>query len=132
MKFDLVRPCAQCPFRRDVAPYLTVERVVELEDALTRQQQTFACHKTVDYTDDHDEDGESVESRPDVEEQHCAGAMILLEHLDRPNQMMRWMERLGLYRREKLDMDAPVYSTFFEMKTAHRKARRLRRKAKNT
>jgi pSer/pThr/pTyr-binding forkhead associated (FHA) protein len=44
-------------------------------------------------------------------EQHCAGATILLERLNRPNQMMRWMERLGGYDRTKLDMDAPVYRT---------------------
>jgi len=125
MKFDLVRPCAQCPFRRDVAPFLTVGRVVELEDALVRQQQTFACHKTVDYdneSDEHDEDGEPIDFSDD--EQHCAGAMILLEKLDKPNQMMRIAERIGRYDREKLDMNAPVYSTFTEMKNATRKARR--------
>ena len=41
--------------------------------------------------------------------QHCGGAMILLEKIDRPNQMMRIMERIGGYDRRKLKMDADVF-----------------------
>jgi hypothetical protein len=42
---------------------------------------------------------------------HCAGAMIVLEHEDRPNQIMRIAERLGFYDRTALVMDSPVPET---------------------
>lgn len=46
---------------------------------------------------------------------HCAGALILLEKIERPSQMMRIAERLGIYDRFKRDMDAPVYESFERM-----------------
>jgi hypothetical protein len=126
MKFDLRRPCPGCPFRTDVEPYLRTGRVGELEDALLRQQSTFSCHKTVDYgraeSEDDPDDDQIAHYRPDAGEQHCAGALILLEKLERPNQMMRVCERLGAYDRTKLDMAAPVYDSFAAMKAATRKA----------
>ena len=41
--------------------------------------------------------------------QHCGGALILLEKIESPNQMMRIMERMGGYDRHKLKMDADVF-----------------------
>ena len=35
--------------------------------------------------------------------------MILLEKMDSPNNPMRMAERLGMYDRTKLDMDALVF-----------------------
>lgn len=52
--------------------------------------------------------------------QHCAGALILLEKMEQPNQMMRWMERIGAYDRTKLDMDAPVFGDTEEFIEAQR------------
>ena len=118
MNFDLKTPCKDCPFRTDVRGYLTAARAREIIDAITRQQQTFACHKTVQ----HDEDGEHI---PRTKEQHCAGATILLERLNLPNQMMRIAERLGFYDRSKVDMDAPVFRTAAAM-IAHMKKGRVR------
>lgn len=103
MNFDLVAPCKDCPFRTDITFYLRTERVEEICDAITRQQYTFACHKTTH----HDDDGEHV---PSKKEQHCAGALIMLEKMNRPNQMMRIAERLRYYDRHKLRMDAPVFA----------------------
>jgi hypothetical protein len=120
MKFNLVRPCRDCPFRTDVKPYLSAARAREIVDSITLQQATFACHKTVDYSDPEDDEPRA----PKAEEQHCAGATILLERLDRPNQMMRISERLGLYNRRKLDMDAPVYRTPTAFVRAQRRADR--------
>lgn len=122
MKFDLKRPCAQCPFRTDIEPYLRQSRVRELEHALVQKQQTFSCHKTVDYSegDQEDEQEDEQEHRPAPDEQHCAGALILLEKLMKPNQMMRWMERVGAYDRTKLDMRAPVFDSFTVMRRAQR------------
>jgi hypothetical protein len=102
MKFTMTAPCPKCPFRYDVKPYLSPDRCEEILDSITHQQQTFACHETTAF----DDDGEPVQSDS---EQHCAGALILLEKIEQPNQMMRICERLGMYDRTKLKMDSPVY-----------------------
>jgi len=101
MKFDLIRPCAHCPFRSDIKPFLRQDRAEEIAETLLNDG-TFTCHKTVDYDDD---DG----GHTTADSQHCAGATIVLELIERPNQMMRIAERLGIYDRAKLKMDSPVY-----------------------
>ena len=103
MNFDLTAPCKDCPFRTDITFYLNTERVEEICDSITRRQQTFACHKT---TKHDDETGRAI---PHRKEQHCAGALIMLEKMERPNQMIRIAERCNAYDRRKLNMDAPVY-----------------------
>jgi hypothetical protein len=105
MKLDLIRPCANCPFRSDVRPYLRKGRAREIARALLGDQ-SFSCHQTNSYDDESGEIAETSES------QHCAGALIMLERLEHPNQMMRWMERVNQYDRRKLDMQAPVFSSF--------------------
>ena len=103
-------PCDNCPFRNDIKPYLTAERVEELEEGLVRGE--FPCHKTTTHTD-HPDGGDYLTNRD--AEQHCAGALILLEKLEEPSQMMRISERLGMYDASALDMDAPVYDSWDEM-----------------
>ena len=93
MRFNLKSPCGDCPFRNDVEPYLTVERAIEISDAICNKDKTFSCHKTLN----------------NKEKEHCAGALILLEKEDTPNQLTRIAERLGIYDRSKLNMKAPVY-----------------------
>lgn len=99
MKFDLKTPCKECPFRNDILPYLSTERAEEIGEAIL-SDQTFTCHK---HTHSLGYEGKA--------EQHCAGATIILEKEEQPNQMMRWMERIGMYDRTKLDMQAPIYDT---------------------
>lgn len=101
MKFELTRPCAKCPFRNDIKPYLLSARIAEITEGLLGDL-TFSCHET----NSEDDDGDTVETK---DSQHCAGALIFLEKLDRPNQMMRIAERMGFYDRHKLDMDSPVF-----------------------
>lgn len=116
MKFEMTSPCESCPFRTDKLFFLTPARAQEIVDALLTDK-TFSCHKTVDYgklDEECDQDGNQGAHVPDADEQHCAGALIILERLERPNQMMRWMERLGAYDRRKLKMDAPVFENFEE------------------
>jgi hypothetical protein len=115
VNFDLRKPCPKCPFRTDITPFIRGDRAAEIADGLLRQQGTFACHVTVE----HDDDGEPVTHGG---EQHCAGALIMLERMNRPNQMMRFCERIGMYDRRKLDMDAPVYATARAFIARHRKA----------
>lgn len=108
MKMDLIRPCADCPFRTDIRPYLRPRRVQEITGALLYAGSAFSCHKTNDY----DEDGAPVEHD---NSQHCAGAMIFLRHQDRPNQVMQVAERLKIHDPTRLDMEAPVYTGREEM-----------------
>jgi hypothetical protein len=118
--YGMTTPCAKCPFRNDIRPYLTSDRVREIEHSLLRAE--FPCHTTTE----HDDEGECV---PTGNEIHCAGALILMEKEQRSGQMMRIAERLGMYDPTKLDMGAPVYNSFKEMANAQdaRSRRRARR-----
>jgi len=73
----------------------------------------FCCHKTTVC----DDEGKYT---PGPDSQHCAGALIFLEKQDAPHQMMRICERLGIYDRRKLDMDAPVFGSLAEVRKADR------------
>ncbi len=106
MLFTLTGPCANCPFRTDITFHLTVARAEEIADGVTRGDQTFACHKTT--IEVEDDEGESETVSADTT-QHCGGVLIMLEKMEQPNQMMRIAERIGLYDRRKLNMDAPVF-----------------------
>jgi len=111
--YGLTTPCNNCPFRSD-GQGITLHRarVREIERSLVRAE--FPCHKTTE--ERHDAEDESyIDSSNSM---HCAGALILLEKLKRPSQMMRICERLGVYDHRKLDMKAPVYRSFRAMETA--------------
>lgn len=101
--YKLVRPCADCPFRTDRPFYLTPGRVSEIERST--KVFPFSCHNTVDESKDETH-----------ENSHCAGALILLEKIGRPSLVMRLAESLGLYDPKALDMEAPVYSSWDEMR----------------
>lgn len=105
MRYDLTTPCAQCPFRSDITPFIRPERAQEILSG-----DAFACHKTLD-----------AEGRIHDASQHCAGVLIILEHDETPHQMMRICERIGLYDRRKLRMDAPVYQGADEAIAAHKR-----------
>jgi len=100
MKFELTKPCANCPFRKDKPFHLCPARAEEIVDSLTRKGQTFPCHKTTEAT-----------GKTEKDHQHCAGALIMLEKTETRNQMVLIAERLGMYSRKKLDMESPVYET---------------------
>lgn len=114
MNFDMTNPCCNCPFRKDIPPYLTANRVREIDGSLIRGD--FPCHKTTVPDDDDDDDFGKM--KPTSESQHCAGALIMMERMERPSQMMRIAERLGMYDRRKLNMESPVYDDFDEMEEA--------------
>lgn len=99
MDFDLKTPCKNCPFRTDIAPYITKERAEEIDLAISEQDATFSCHKHL--------------PRDGKKEQHCAGALLYLEsqgEYGNPNQLMRISERIGQYDRRLLDFNAPVFN----------------------
>lgn len=114
MRYDMTTPCAKCPFRTDIPGYLSRARVRSLERDLVQGQASFTCHQTTVPMDD--DEGDEMKDGPNA--QHCAGAMILLERLEKPNQMMRIAERLRMYDFTKLDMKAPVFKTFAAMAKA--------------
>lgn len=114
--YGMTSPCPKCPFRNDIPGYLTPARVTEIERSLVNAE--FPCHLTTNL-DDQDEDEQFY--YPTGDEVHCAGALILLEKLERPSQMMRIAERIGMYDMRKLDMAAPVFSSFAAMKRAQPK-----------
>lgn len=116
MDYDLHAPCAQCPFRSDIKPFINAARAREI---LTCGAE-FACHKTLDYAN-ADDDGEARETK---HTKHCAGVLIILEREEQPHQMMRISERLGMYDASKLKMDAPVYDSIADAVRAHKSAKR--------
>lgn len=101
--YDLTRPCADCPFRKDRPFYLRAARVLELQDDTVRP---FSCHNTLDNDD----------SKPDgYMQQHCAGALILRTKLQEPTLVMHMAQALGFFDPSRLDMNAPVYDSWDEM-----------------
>lgn len=102
MQFRLKRPCANCPFRVDVPPYLRPERAQEIATSIANGA-TFACHKTT-VCDDEGE-GELVAAPTS---QMCAGAMVAMAKSEQANQAMRIAMRLGILDPDQLDLDAPV------------------------
>ena len=90
--FELMRPCADCPFRSDRVFHL--RRAGEIAEAVFRGDLTFACHNTLRKN-----------------QQHCAGALILHEKAGRPNWRIRFAALLGLFDPAQLHMEAPVYDT---------------------
>lgn len=128
--YTLKSPCANCPFRADKPFYLGAERAEEIADSL-RDGSSFYCHKTIAYGDESDERENECEDEDEDEKnlgqgeitsrsRMCAGALITLEREDSPNQIMRIAERLGLYDRSALDMDAPVYGSLDEWQASFR------------
>ena len=90
MAYDLITPCAQCPFRTDITPYITAERA----ESILLADGEFHCHKTITVSDEAvddeiDCDDTYREVTDDKNAQVCAGFLICLEHEGRPNQMMK-------------------------------------------
>ena len=106
MKFNLKKPCKQCPFSRDcLIGWLGADRAEAIITNIADNGQTFTCHKT-----DRDKSKEA---------EHCAGALILLEKTGRHNQLMRISERLGIYDRFKLDLESNVFDCVDEFISHH-------------
>lgn len=106
--YRLIRPCPRCPFRTDIAPYLTAARAQEIATDVA-SGATFYCHETT-VLDESDEDGSRMTE--DENSAACAGALILQEKMGQPNQMMRIAGRIGAYDPTTLDMNAPVYESW--------------------
>lgn len=95
MKFNLKEPCKDYPFVLGSNTNTTLAKG-RLEGIIEdiRNDLSFTCHKTLDL--------------PSRSQQHCAGAMIFLEKEERPNQIMRIAERVGLYNHSELNMNVNI------------------------
>lgn len=71
IRFDLKRPCKDCPFLHETSVIMSPERRKEIADSLLAVGAPFPCHKTLDYTESE---------RPPLDEnsQFCAGALLSL------------------------------------------------------
>ena len=99
MKYNMTKPCDACPF-------LEGSRFTDLRlRELCRGE--FPCHKASDIVEDSD-GVEEYRQKPNGKTPHCAGALIYLEKRNRPHQMMRICERIGVYARTKLNMETKV------------------------
>jgi len=94
MKYTKKTPCIDCPFLQRAERAFTDHRLQQFASG------EFPCHKTAKA-----EDEGFTATRQSV---HCAGALIYLEKRNAPHQMMRIAERVGMYDRTQLDMEAPV------------------------
>jgi hypothetical protein len=115
LSYKMTTPCDSCPFRKSGGVRLAPGRAREIIGAvLSNPGGTFGCHKTVDYGDGYDDEGDGGKA-------HCAGALIFAEKQRKATQMTRWAERLGLYDAAKLMAGpavAEVFDTIPEMLTA--------------
>ena len=121
MKMTMTAPCKRCPFRNDIRPYIREGRAREIASGLTGGNATFTCHETTVAVERGDGESEMVNG-PNA--QHCAGALIMLEHMAQPTQLMRIYERTSGYDASKLNMAAPVYRSARAFIAAHRRRQR--------
>lgn len=113
MRFNLYKPCDSCPFLKSKEGCrLTVGRVKEIAGMMLQPQgSTFACHKTT--FEVVDDEGES-DMAAGAKSKHCAGALIFAEKNNNATQIMRIMERIGEYKRDKFMSDKEVVDSVFD------------------
>lgn len=101
MHYRMTSPCDQCPFLQSMSHGFSLRQLKLFASG------EFACHKACDVVENEETGVDEFTARGD-ETPHCAGALIFLEKRDAPHQMMRICERLGMYDRAKLNMEAAV------------------------
>ncbi len=97
MNYKMTTPCVECPY--------LIGSGFTYANLMRHAVGEFACHMACRV----DEETSAYLPRSS-KTPHCAGALIFLEKQQRPHQMMRICERIGIYDRRKLNMDAPVVS----------------------
>lgn len=99
MKFDIKKPCVDCPFLKGSSTNESLEdgRIEDIVHDVINDY-TFQCHKTLDFVNEK------------AEPQHCGGALVFMEKNfpNRVNNPMRMAERFGIYNKNELDMESDV------------------------
>lgn len=104
--FKLKAPCADCPFLKGLDGFLHPGRLDEIKsDLIMNDQAPFFCHKTVDYIDGMDDEGEY---EPQGEESYCAGSMVFMHANSRWNVPMRLGYVFRLFTPESLERFIPI------------------------
>ena len=77
MKFDMTKPCTNCPFRNDATriTFYNRERAEEIEEQAFRQG--FPCHVTADNVEEDEYIGESGGFYATPDSQMCAGFIAM-------------------------------------------------------
>ena len=77
MRFDLKKPCLNCPFADtpDRITFACRERAEEIEDMAYRQG--FVCHLHSEHTEGDDYDDGGFDFAADGSSQHCFGALAM-------------------------------------------------------
>lgn len=123
--YALNKPCENCPFLKDESKAIELSngrREGIIAELVSGETTGFSCHKTAYHPKTggewvEDENGEET-YKQSGREQQCAGALAVLEKINRPTQLMRIMERMSLYDREKyikmadevIDYEEPTYT----------------------
>jgi len=95
-----VREATGHAFTGEVAPGCPAEcRLVYRAKELAMRDDEFVCHKT----GVEDDEGGIVGTDKSM---HCAGFLIFREKIEKPSQMMRICERIGVYDARKF-VDSP-------------------------
>lgn len=114
--FKLRKPCPHCPFRTDVPGFLRRERARQIATDVANGS-IFYCHQTTEEVEE--EDGDSGEMVGTPNSSFCAGALILMEKAEVPNQAMRTAERLGIYDPARMETEVPVHGSFLSFIAHH-------------
>ncbi len=96
MRYTQTTPCKECPFLNSMKKEFSLLRLKQFASG------EFPCHKSAEVDEEegtYKAIGKSV---------HCAGALIFNEKRNKPHQMMRIAERLGMYDYTKLNMEADI------------------------
>ena len=104
MRFNLKRPCAECPFSKHSNPFLSAERAREIANYVTSEDRTFTCHKHLNGEHLEDDNGRNRYEAA-LSDQHCAGAIAMVRKTQSANAMLQIAERLGILDPTRLDAD---------------------------
>ena len=123
-RYDMVRPCANCPFRTDETAirFADRERAEEIEESAYRYG--FPCHTTGEYIEDDDGYGEQDGFHFGEAGQHCIGYIIMCFQ----NGYDTWPgigndEELANRLQQQVDWKAPVFDNieaFLEANSSQR------------
>lgn len=114
MKFEIKRPCADCPFRTDCNPFL--RRAPEIRRQMRDDHFWFACHETTGA-----KGGRRVKP---ANQSHCAGLMGVLWRERNPNIAMRMALAFKLITIEQLESISQVFNNLDEFVAHHEKGQR--------
>jgi hypothetical protein len=108
MNFNVLTPCANCPFRREGFLPLRAGRVQDIAaEQLKPEGKTFACHKT------------TQGRRGSAGHSHCAGALLFQKNNKHETQLVQIAQRLGMLNTSRLSDPAAVFTSLPEMVQAH-------------